>query len=292
MANSMTGFGRWEELSERRKVTVEIKSVNHRYFDCNIKLPRKLNAVEGQIRNRLKASIARGKVDVYVSLEESAEGNYELVYHPEIARMYLQNLSAMAEEFGLANDVSAAALSRYPDVLEMRETEEDDEKLWADVSRALEGALSEFLENRSREGKRLTEDLLEKLQQMCSYVDVLEARSPQIVEEYRSRLMQRISEMLEDGKVDESRIATEVTIFADKVCIDEEIVRLKSHVKETIEALSTDGEIGRRLDFIAQEMNREANTVLSKSTDVEIANMGIELKTLIEKIREQIQNIE
>ena len=292
MIESMTRFGRGESGSDTRKITVEMKSVNHRYLDLNIKLPKKLNAMEGQIRNYVKSHILRGKVDIYVTLEETADASYTLRYNPKIAGMYIENLNAMAQEFGLEYDIKTSHLSRFPDVLEMEEADEDENELLTLLTDALTKAVDAFVENRTQEGERLQQDLLAKMDEMSSYVSVLERRSPEIVAEYQSRLAAKVADLLADGTIDQGRIAAEVVMYADKVCIDEEMVRLRSHVDEARRMLTEDTEVGRKLDFIAQEMNREANTVLSKSTDVEIANMGISLKTLIEKVREQIQNLE
>lgn len=292
MVRSMTGFGRGEAADASRKITVEIKSVNHRYLDLNTKLPRKLYAFEGDVRNFLKSRITRGKVDVYVALEESAEGTVALKYNPEIAAMYVQNLKTMAQEFDLEYDIKTSHLSRFPDVFEMEELPEDAEELSSLLMEALSVATSQFIRNREEEGKRLSEDLLDKMDEMSSYVEVLERRSPQIVAEYAAKLKEKVADLLAEGHIDENRIASEIVLYADKVCIDEEMVRLRSHVEETKNMLASGTEVGRKLDFIAQEMNRESNTILSKSTDVEIAGIGISLKTLIEKIREQIQNLE
>lgn len=292
MIRSMTGFGRGVSLEGAKKITVEIKSVNHRYLDLSIKLPRKCNAFEGEIRSYLKSKILRGKVDVYVSLEESTDSACEILYNREVAARYLAHLHQMAEDFGLVNDVTVCTLSRYPDVLTVAETEDDAEDLRHLVFQAAEAALEQFLASRNAEGERLYADLTTKMEEMERYVGVLKNRSPQILDEYQERLREKVQELLADHQIDEGRIAAEVTVYADKICIDEEMVRLESHVQETKEALRSGAEVGRRLDFIAQELNREANTILSKSTDVTIANIGIDLKTLIEKVREQIQNIE
>lgn len=292
MAKSMTGFGRGEASDSSRKVTVEIRSVNHRYLDLNIKLPRKLNAFEAEIRSYLKGRILRGKVDLYVSLEESAEGKEVLQYHPQIAAMYVKNLKEASEALGLEYNLKISDLSRLPDVFEMVDLPEDEEELSSLLMEALALAMERFLRNRTEEGARLTEDLLHKVEEMQGLVGELERRSPEILEEYTTKLKERVHELLGGGHLDENRLAAEIVLYADKICIDEEMVRLKSHVQETIHVLESSEEVGRKLDFIAQEMNREANTILSKSTDVQIAGIGISLKTLIEKIREQIQNLE
>lgn len=292
MIKSMTGFGRCEVADEKRKFTVELKSVNHRYLDVNIKMPKKLNFFESTIRNLLKEYIERGKVDVYITYEDYTEDNYTLRYNSALAAEYLVYLNSMAEEFHLDNDIRVSTLSRYPDVLVMEEQDIDEKELWSGLEKALRGACEQFVESRVKEGEALRNDLLDKLDAMLSDVDFIEERSPQIMKEYRMRLEEKIQEILGDRQIDDSRIATEVTIYADKVCVDEETVRLRSHIMTTKDTLIAGGSIGRKLDFIAQEMNREANTILSKANNIEISDVGINLKTSIEKVREQIQNIE
>ena len=292
MIKSMTGFGRCEFTDEKRKFTVELKSVNHRYLDVNIKMPKKLNFFESSIRALLKEYIERGKVDVYITYEDYTEDNYALKYNSALAAQYLDYLNRMAEEFGLENDIRVSNLSRYPDVLVMEEQDVDEKELWDGLERALRGACEQFAASRIKEGENLKVDLIDKLDHMISYIDFIEKRSPLIMEEYRKRLEDKIKEILGDRQMDDGRIATEVTIYADKVCVDEETVRLRSHINTTKETLLEGGSIGRKLDFIAQEMNREANTILSKANNIEISDTGINLKTSIEKVREQIQNIE
>lgn len=292
MIKSMTGFGRCEFTDEKRKFTVELKSVNHRYLDVNIKMPKKLNFFESSIRALLKEYIERGKVDIYITYEDYTEDNYALKYNSALAAQYLDYLNRMAEEFGLENDIRVSNLSRYPDVLVMEEQDVDEKELWDGLERALRGACEQFVASRIKEGESLKVDLIDKLDHMISYVDFIEKRSPQIMEEYRKRLEDKIKEILGDRQMDDGRIATEVTIYADKVCVDEETVRLRSHINTTKDTLLEGGSIGRKLDFIAQEMNREANTILSKANNIEISDTGINLKTSIEKVREQIQNIE
>ena len=292
MIKSMTGFGRCEFTDEKRKFTVELKSVNHRYLDINIKMPKKLNFFESSIRALLKEYIERGKVDVYITYEDYTEDNYALKYNSALAAQYLDYLNRMAEEFGLENDIRVSNLSRYPDVLVMEEQDVDEQELWDGLERALRGACEQFVASRIKEGENLKVDLIDKLDHMISYIDFIEKRSPLIMEEYRKRLEDKIKEILGDRQMDDGRIATEVTIYADKVCVDEETVRLRSHINTTKETLLEGGSIGRKLDFIAQEMNREANTILSKANNIEISDTGINLKTSIEKVREQIQNIE
>ena len=292
MIKSMTGFGRAEVADASRKFTVEIKSVNHRYLDVNIKMPKALNFFESTIRNLLKEYMERGKVDLYITFEDFSEDNFCLKYNEELAGEYLKHLTAMADKFGLDNDIKVSTLSRYPDVFTMEQVETDENELWAGLEKALRGAAEQFVESRIKEGERLRADLVEKLDGMISYVDYIEERSPQILDEYRMRLESKVQELLGDRQLDDARIAAEITIFADKICVDEETVRLRSHILSMKETLLAGGGMGRKLDFIAQEMNREANTILSKTTDLKVSDVGINLKTDIEKVREQIQNIE
>lgn len=292
MIKSMTGFGRQEVTDGDRKFTVEIKSVNHRYLDVNIKMPKKLNFFESSIRNLLKEYMERGKVDLFISYEDYSEENYALKYNEDVAAQYLEHLNTMAEKFGLENDIRVSSLSRYPEVFTMEEQTIDENELWAVLEKAIRGACEQFVESRVKEGEHLKHDLCEKLDGMLSYVDFIEERSPIIMKDYKERLEAKVVELLGDKQIDDGRIATEVTIFADKICVDEETVRLRSHIKSTKDTLEVGGSVGRKLDFIAQEMNREANTILSKANDLEISDTGINLKTDIEKVREQIQNIE
>ena len=292
MLKSMTGFGRSEIANERQKITVEMKAVNHRYFDINVKMPKKLSIFEAGIRNLLKKYIQRGKVDVFITYEDYTENNMVLKYNEELAAEYVRVLQQMSEQFGIENDVRVSSLSRYPDVLTLEEQTVDTDELWGVLEEALHKASEQFVETRLVEGENLKNDLISKLDGMLEDVDFIEKRSPEILVEHRQRLEAKVKELLGDSTIDESRIVTETTIFADKICVDEEIVRLRSHITSTRKALLEGGSIGRKLDFIAQEMNREANTILSKANDLEVANRAINLKTEIEKVREQIQNIE
>lgn len=292
MINSMTGFGRWEVEEDNRRITVEIKAVNHRYLDINVRMPKKLGMFENTVRTLMKEYMQRGKVDVFITYEDCNESKKSLAYNESLAAEYVKYITKMAETFHLPVELSAATLSRCPEVLSMEEQDTDEKELLALLENALRKACEGFVETRADEGGRLKEDLMEKLEGMLSYVDFIEERSPVMMQEYRQRLEEKVKEILQDGQIDESRIATEITIFADKVCVDEETVRLRSHIKAMQAALSEGGSVGRKLDFIAQEMNREANTILSKAGDLAISDTGINLKTDIEKIREQIQNIE
>lgn len=292
MIKSMTGFGRAEYSDDKRKITVEIKAVNHRYLDCNIKMPKKLGYFEASIRTLIKDYIQRGKVDIFVTYEDYTENNFNLKYNHDMAAAYLKYLSEMAEEFGIENDVRVTSLSRYPEVFSLEDAEVDEQEIWADLEKVMKEACQAFVETRIREGENLKNDLINKLDGMLSYVGEIEKRAPQIIEEYKKKIMDKVADLLADSKIDESRVLGEVTIFADKICVDEEIVRLKSHISSTKDTLNAGGSVGRKLDFIAQEMNREANTILSKSNDLMTSDIAINLKTDIEKVREQIQNIE
>ncbi len=288
----MTGFGRCENHQGSRKFTVEMKAVNHRYFDVSIKMPKKLSFFEAAIRNVLKQYVQRGKLDVFITYEDYAEENVALKYNEELAGQYLKYFRQMAEKFGLKDDISVSSLGRCPEVFTMEEQDIDEEEIWAELKKAVEGACVQFVKAREQEGEALKTDLLDKLERMDENVTLIEDRYPQIVSEYRSRLEEKVKELLGDLQIDKGRIAAEVVIFSDKICTDEETVRLRSHIATMKEALIAGGSIGRKLDFIAQEMNREANTILSKANDLATSNVAIDLKTEIEKVREQIQNIE
>lgn len=293
MIKSMTGFGRCEYAKGERRFVVEMKGVNHRYLDVNIRMPKKLNFFETAIRNLLKQSVQRGKVDIFISYEDLSESQVALKYNETLAGEYLRYFHEMEESFGLENDIRVSTLSRCPEVLTMEEQAVDEEELWNELKQALDGAIRQFVETRGTEGENLKKDLIEKLDGMVKLADKIEERSPQILSEYRQKLETKVKELLADTQIEEGRIAAEVVMFADKICTDEEVVRLRSHILHMKETLQSDENgIGRKLDFIAQEMNREANTILSKANDLETSNIGIDLKTEIEKVREQIQNIE
>ena len=292
MLKSMTGFGRYETVTDEYKISVEMKAVNHRYLDLSIKMPKKFNYFEASIRTLLKKHIQRGKVDLFINYEDYTEGNLSLKYNKGLAGEYMNAFQQMAEQFQIPNDITVSALSRFPEVLTMEQTPEDEEQLWKILSDAISRAAERFVETRLEEGEHLRDDLLKKLDYMLELVSFIEERSPRIVEEYRTKLTDKVKELLNGAAIDESRIVTEVTIYADKICTDEEMVRLRSHIETMKTKLIAGGRIGRELDFIAQEMNREANTTLSKANDLETADKAIALKTEIEKVREQIQNIE
>ena len=292
MIKSMTGFGRAELIDEEKKITVEMKSVNHRYLDVNMRMPKKFSVFEASIRSLLKEYIQRGKVDVFITCEDYTQSRVSVKYNREIAQQYLGYLQEMNRDFQLSGEINAALLSRYPEVLTMEEQTEDEDEMWGALEGVIRNAAVQFVEARTKEGIELKRDILDKLEKMEEKVELVEKRSPDIIKEYREKLETKVKELLADTQMEESRIAAEVILYADKICTDEETVRLKSHIKHTKSVLDEKEGIGRKLDFIAQEMNREANTILSKANDLETSNLAIDLKTEIEKIREQIQNIE
>ena len=292
MIKSMTGFGRCEFADENRKFTVEIKAVNHRYLDVNIKMLKKLNFFESAIRTLLKEYMERGKVDIFINCEDYTQDNVSLKYNEALAAQYLTYLNSMAEKFGLDNDIRVSTLSKYPDVFTMEEQGIDEKSLWLGLEKVIRGAAEQFVESRIREGEHLKKDLCEKLDGMLSYVDFIEERSPVIIKEYKERLEAKVAELLGDRQIDDARIATEVTIFADKICVDEETVRLRSHIAQYRSILELDEPVGRKLDFLTQELNRETNTIGSKCQDLDITRIVVDMKAEIEKIREQIQNLE
>lgn len=292
MIKSMTGFGRSEIVKGNRKISVEIKSVNHRYLEAGIKMPKKLNVFESRMRDLLKKYATRGKIDIFINYEDDSENQVNLKFNQNIADEYMAIFNNMSDKYNLKNDMTVGGLARFPEVITMDEVQEDEEELWHFIEEAMKAALEQFVNTRILEGENLKKDLLGKLDHMEELVAFVEKRSPEIMKEYRSKLESKVKELLGDTTIDESRIATEVIIYADKICVDEETVRLRSHIEHARKCLNEDGGIGRKMDFIAQEMNREANTTLSKANDIEISNAAIDLKTEIEKVREQIQNIE
>ena len=292
MIRSMTGFGRGECVRNDRSMTIEMKSVNHRYCDINIRMPRKLIFLENQLKNMIKKELTRGKIDVFITFEDHSEKSSSILYNENLASQYVNLFKSMADTFGLENDVQVASLSRYPEVLKLEEQDDDEEALKELVLDAIKEAIVKISETRTKEGQALKTDLKQKLDEMLGFVQILKDIAPDVINEYRIKLDQRIEEIMDKTLVDNDRLALEVAVFADKSCVDEEIVRLESHIVQMKEALDQSVAVGRKLDFIAQEMNREANTILSKANNLNVSNQGIELKTLIEKVREQIQNIE
>lgn len=292
MIKSMTGFGRAQETVDGMTVTVELKSVNHRYFEFTAKVPRTYGFLEEKLKSFLNARISRGKMECYVSIENLEESDMEVLVNPSLAKGYVDALRTLSETFGLKEDYSAISIAKFPDVLTLRKAPADEEKIWNAVQKVTELAVERFVTMRETEGEKLRADILSKADTILEHVAFVESRSPQTVREYHEKLRQRMEELLENTQVDEQRLLTEAAIFADKVAVDEETVRLRSHISQLREFLDADEPIGRKLDFLVQEMNRESNTIGSKAQDVEIAKRVIAIKAEVEKIREQVQNIE
>lgn len=302
MICSMTGFGRCEVSEKERRFTVELRSVNNRFLDLNIRLPKRFAWVDARVRAALKPYMKRGKVDVFINYEDTSDVDTRVVFHRETAAQYVSYLKEIAQEFGgvmgtgeIPTALMATGIAALPEVMTLEENEIPEEELWETLQRAVDGAGEEFVAARQKEGEFLAQDMLEKLDEMAESVDFITERAPEILESYKTKLREKIRDIAEGIQFDEARIATEVTIYADKICVDEELVRLTSHIRQMRDVLKTGDDregVGRKLDFLAQEMNREANTILSKSTDLEVADRGILLKTNIEKLREQIQNLE
>lgn len=289
MIKSMTGFGRYETVTDEYRIAVEIKSVNHRYCDLNIKLPKKFNEIENTLRMMMKEIAERGKVDVYVSYEDYAGKGTHVHYHPQIAKEYVKVAAQVAEEFELHNSLSAERLLGFADVISLEEESNDLESVFPIVTQTLQKAGEQFIASREREGEQLYQDIKGKLAYLLTLVAQVEERSPQMLQEHRQKLLEKVQELLGDRKIDEGILATELIVYADKVCVDEETVRLRSHIDAMSETLDMQEAIGRKLDFIAQEMNREANTILSKANDKELSGIAINLKTEIEKIRSRFK---
>ena len=291
MVCSMTGFGRSEYLDDEKKIIIEIKSVNHRYCDINVKLPRTISRFEPEIRKRLKLYAERGKIDVFITYQ-NLKTSETVKYNKEIAGEYMNYLKQIGEDFGLEEDIKPTVLARFPDVFSLEENYNAEDEEYADIQKVLDEAGKMFLESRQKEGENLAKDLLDKMDEIETLVNRIESMAPQIIEEYREKLTAKVQDILENRDIEEARIVQEVVIYADRVAVDEELVRLHSHIQAVRDILSEDKAVGRKLDFIVQEMNREANTTLSKSDTKEVTDIGIDLKTLIEKVREQVQNLE
>lgn len=288
----MTGYGRGEQTVNGYNITVELRSVNNRYLDCNVRIPRLYLFAEESIKSRVQNAISRGKVDVFVTLESTGEQKLKVNLNKPVAEGYHAALRELAETYGLADDISVSLLSRFPEVLVAEKAEEDVEQMAKDICCVLDKALNDFDQMRTREGARLKEDILSRAATIEKKVALVEQRSPETVSEYRARLEARMNEVLSNTQIDPARILTEAAIFADKVAVDEETVRLYSHITQLRDMLDKGGAIGRKLDFLIQEFNREANTIGSKCSDIEIARHVVDVKAEIEKIREQIQNLE
>ena len=292
MIKSMTGYGRAVETVNGREFTVEIRSVNNRYLDCSVRLPRMLSFAEEAVKQAVKASVSRGKVDVYISLRSEGEDDVSVRINKGVLEGYLAAMSQMVTEFGVRDDISVSTVSRLPEVFTVEKKEVDEEQLSADLLAAVAKALEGYDAMRTAEGAALDRDLRSRGQTILTLVEQVEAGNGQTVLDYRARLEKKLREVLENTNIDESRILTEAAIFADKVAVDEETVRLRSHLEQMNNMLTSGGAIGRKLDFLLQEMNREANTIGSKCTDVRLARVVVDIKAELEKIREQTQNIE
>lgn len=293
MIFSMTGYGRGEVQTQVHKVVIEMKSVNHRYSEVLVKMPKKLNMFEDKIKNTVKNSISRGRLEIFINFEEQIGEDYIIEPNFAVIDQYVETLKAMKERYSLTEELNLGLLARYPDALKISYKEADEETIWALLSEALDKALAALMDMRKKEGDQLAEDVLGRVKAIQETLIKIEAQSPMLVESYQNRLTDRIKELLSDlAEIDESKIAHEVAIFADKTNISEEVVRLRSHFVQIEEIFKSGGAIGRKLDFLIQEMNREINTIGSKSPDLNIANAVIEVKAEIEKIREQVQNIE
>ena len=292
MVKSMTGYGRGENTVNGYTITVELRSVNNRYLDCNVRIPRLYLFAEEAIKSRVQNTISRGKVDVFVTLENTGEQKLNVSLNKPVADGYYAALKELASTYGLSDDISVSLLSRFPEVLVAEKAEDDVEQMAKDICSVLDRALADFDQMRTREGVRLKEDILSRALTIEEKVSLVERRSPETVSEYRARLETRMNEVLANTQLDPARILTEAAIFADKVAVDEETVRLRSHIAQLREMLEKGGAVGRKLDFLIQEFNREANTIGSKCSDIEIARHVVDVKAEIEKIREQIQNLE
>lgn len=292
MIKSMTGYGKSEQTIDSLNVTVEIKSVNHRYFEFSARVPREYGFLEEKLKKYCNSLIARGKVECYVSVEDLEEREMEVNVNETLAAGYVKALKELSERFGLKDDISAVTLSRYPDVITLHKASEDEERIWNAVKTVAETAVSKFIEMRETEGSKLRGDILSRADYIIECVEFIEGRSPETVREYNEKLKQRMKELLGDAAVDEQRLLNEAAIYADKIAVDEETVRLRSHISQLRDFMNSSEAIGRKLDFLVQEINREANTIGSKAQDVDIAKKVIAIKAEVEKIREQVQNIE
>lgn len=292
MVKSMTGYGRGEAALHGRNIVMEVRSVNNRYLDCTVKLPRAYLFAEDALKSRVQGSISRGKVDLFVTIESVAEENVTVTVNKPVADAYVAALKQLCTDYELSDNITVSLLSRFPDVLTVAKAPEDLEQVQEDLLTALDLALADFDAMRRREGAKLEEDVRSRADTIGELVGKVEARNPGIVEEHRARLEAKLKEVLENRQLDESRVLTEAAIFADKVAVDEETVRLRSHLSQLDHLLTGGGAVGRKLDFLIQEFNREANTIGSKCSDVETARVVVDIKAEIEKIREQIQNLE
>lgn len=292
MVRSMTGYGRGEANNETLAVTVELKSVNHRFFEASIRAPRQFAFLEDKLKSYIQSRVARGKIDVLVSCDFSAADTDKVEVNESFAKSYVDALRSLVDKFGVIDDISASTVARNPDVFSVTKQRTDEDTVWALVSTAAAAAVDNFIAEREAEGQRLAEDVISRTEKILDWVSAVEERSPKTVAEYRDRIEKKMRELLGDTSIDEQRIITETAIFADRIAVNEETVRLRSHIAHFSEMCEAGGVIGKKLDFIVQEMNRETNTIGSKCQDIEISHIVVDIKSEIEKIREQIQNIE
>ncbi|KEH97748.1 YicC/YloC family endoribonuclease [Clostridium botulinum] len=293
MLRSMTGFGRgMTKEGSSRSFTIEIKSVNHRYFDLNLKMPRNLLSLENKIRDVVKQKISRGKVDVFITQNVYGNDDIEVKFNEQLADSYVKCLEKIKDRYDANNDISVSLIAKFPEVISIEKKEEDSQEIWNHLEQPLNDAVESLANMREKEGNKLKEDVTNKCNIIQESLKQVEKRAPLVVKDYKDRLNNRISELLENSDIDEARISMEVAVFADKAAIDEEVVRLNSHIVQLKDTLEKNEPVGRKLDFIIQEMNRETNTISSKANDLQIVNLTINMKNYIEKIREQIQNIE
>lgn len=292
MLRSMTGYGRSQKILHGRDITVEIRSVNHRYYEYSSRIPRTYSYIDDKLKTLLKSGISRGKVEVAVTINNIESKDTEIALNKGVAEGYVRALRSVADELQLKDDLSLSKLIKLPDVFCVQKTPDNEEEIWNDVAETASEALDKFVSMRELEGERLKCDILAKADLILTKVGMIEELSPQTVENYRNRLYQKLQEVLEGKDIDEQRIVTEAALFSEKIAVDEETVRLRSHISQLKTMLDSDETIGRKLDFIVQEMNRETNTIGSKAQDISITRIVVDVKAEIEKIREQIQNIE
>jgi len=292
MIRSMTGFGRCVYQQDGREFQVEIKTVNHRYTDIFIKMPRNILFLEDKVRDLISKNLSRGKIDVYILYKNLTETSKLILLDEAVAASYMEAVKKLRDKYGLKDDISVSLISQFPEVFRVENVQEDEEATWGVLQVAVQNALDALIKMREQEGETLKKDLIEKAEGLESTIDRITLRAPEVVKEYKIKLENRIKELLEQQTIDESRIATEVAFFADRCSIDEELVRLRSHMRQLVDTLNMEQPVGRKLDFLIQEINREVNTIGSKANDLEITKNIIELKSEIEKMREQVQNIE
>lgn len=292
MLKSMTGYGRTQKIINGRDIIVEIRSVNHRYYEYSSRIPRTYNYIDEKLKALIKQNVSRGKIDINVTINNIEGKDTEIAINKSSAEGYVNALRSVAEELGIKDDITLSKLIKLPDIFNVQKTPDDEEQLWNDVSEVANEAIEKFVKMRETEGEKLRNDILEKNALIFGMVQKIEELSPQTVENYRNRLYQKLKEILDGKEVDQQRIITEAAVFAEKIAVDEETVRLRSHISQLTDLLDSCDAIGRKLDFIVQEMNREINTIGSKAQDLNITRLVVDMKAELEKIREQIQNIE